>query len=78
MKEKILLFIIGILVGAVIATGVFYVYTTSNSCDCGSNNTMISGGNPPDMPSGQNGGPPEMPSGEMKQPPEMSNGQNSN
>ncbi len=62
MKDKILLFIIGVLVGAIIATGAFYVYikTSSNS----TNNTSqmgMPGGNPPSMPSGQNGEPPAKP-----------------
>ena len=65
MKEKIMLFVIGILLGAVIATGAFYVYTkTVSSCDCSSNNTQMPGGTPPSMPDGQNsqnGQPPEMP-----------------
>ena len=56
MKEKILIFIIGFLVGAVIATGAFYIYTKSNSNS--TNNTQMQGGQPPEMPSG------EMPSGE--------------
>ena len=64
-KDKIVLFIIGILVGAVISTGVFYVYTTSNN-SCSNNNTQqMPNGTPPSMPSGQNsqsnGQPPEMP-----------------
>ena len=85
MKDKIILFIIGVLVGAVIATGAFYIYTTTTkSCDCSSNNTQMNDGQPPEMPSGQNsenGQPPEKPSGENGQPPEMpgeSNSQNSN
>ena len=32
MKDKILLFVIGVLVGAVIATGAFFVYSKS-SCN---------------------------------------------
>ena len=64
MKDKIIVFVIGVLVGAVISTGAFYVYsTTSNSCN---NNqpTQMNGGTPPEMPNGQNnqnGQPPEMP-----------------
>ena len=54
MKDKILLFIIGVLVGAVITTGAFYVYNISNS-NCSNNNTQMNGGQPPEMPSGQNG-----------------------
>ena len=71
MKDKILLFIIGILVGAVIATGAFYVYTTtSNNNNCSNANTQMNGGTPPEMPSGQNS--------ENGQPPEMPNGNNQN
>lgn len=70
MKEKIILFIIGVLVGAVISTGAFYVYTTTaNSCNNSNQNTQMNGGQPPEMPSGQ--------SGQNGQPPEMPNGNNS-
>ena len=64
MKDKILLFVIGVLVGAVIATGAFFVYSKSS---CNSNNGQMQGGpggTPPSMPSGQNnenGQPPELP-----------------
>ena len=64
MKDKILLFVIGVLVGAVIATGAFFIYTKSS---CSSNNGP--GGNPPSMQNSENGGPPEMPNGENGQPP---------
>ena len=64
MKDKILLFIIGILLGAIIATGAFFVY--SNCSNSTSNqNTSMPGGTPPSMPNGQsgeNGQPPEKPS----------------
>ena len=64
MKDQIMLFIIGVLVGAVISTGSFFVYTTAtNSNDC-SNNTQMNGNQPPEMPSGQNNNgnqPPEKP-----------------
>ena len=70
MKDKILLFIIGVLVGAVISTGAFYVYTTTNNSNSNNNSQMqMPGGNPPSMPNGQ--------SGENRQPPEMPNGNNS-
>ncbi|MBR3523673.1 MAG: hypothetical protein IKN87_03205 [Bacilli bacterium] len=66
MKDKIMLFVIGVLVGAVISTGAFYIYTTTNcSCNCNNQNTQMNGGQPPEMPSGQqgeNGQPPEKPS----------------
>ena len=56
MKEKIIIFIIGLLLGAVISTGAFYVYTTTaNKCDNSTNQTMqMPSGNPPEMPSGDN------------------------
>ena len=54
MKDKIVLFVIGVLVGAVISTGAFYVYTTtSNSCN-NNNPQEMNGGTPPDKPSGDN------------------------
>ncbi len=60
MKDKILLFIIGVLVGAIIATGAFYVYIkTSNTTN--TSRMGMPGGNPPSMPSGQNGEPPTKP-----------------
>ena len=62
MKDKIVLFVIGVLVGAIIATGSFYVYTIANS-NCNSNQ-MNNSGQPPEMPNGQNGQngqPPELP-----------------
>ena len=74
MKDKIILFVIGALVGAVISTGAFYIYTTTTkSCDCSSSNTQMNGGQPPEMPSGQNsenGQLPEKPDGDNSQPPE--------
>ena len=72
MKDKILLFVIGVLVGAVISTGAFFVYTkATTTCNTNSNSQMqMPGGNPPSMPNGQNGQPPEKPDGENGQPPE--------
>lgn len=68
MKDKILLFVIGVLVGAVISTGAFFVYTkATTTCNTNSNNQIgMPGGNPPSMQngqSGQNGQPPEIPNG---------------
>ena len=58
MKDKILMFVIGVLVGAVITTGAFFVY--SKLVTCKTNNQIgMPGGNPPSM---QNGQPPEKPS----------------
>lgn len=65
MKDKIILFVIGVLVGAVIASGAFFIYTkTNNSNNCNIENTQMNGGTPPEMPSGENGQPPEKPDGE--------------
>ena len=69
-KEKITLFIIGVLIGAVISTAAFFVYVktlgTTNSTS--SPSQQMPGGTPPEMPSGENGQnnqggtPPEKPS----------------
>ncbi|MBR3329367.1 hypothetical protein IKG29_02460 [Candidatus Saccharibacteria bacterium] len=68
-KEKIILFVIGVLIGAVISTAAFFVYTktlgTGSATGSSSSQQMPGGGGtPPEMPSGQNQGstPPEMPS----------------
>lgn len=67
MKEKIIIFVIGILLGAVIATGAFYIYSKSNN--------QMNGGTPPDMPSGQMG---DMQGGEPPAKPGENNTQSSN
>ena len=66
MKDNILLFVIGVLVGAVISTGAFFVYSkTTTSCNTNSNNQIgMPGGNPPSMQDGQ---PPEMPNNNNSQ-----------
>ena len=81
MKDKIMVFIIGLLVGAVISTGSFYIYSiTAGKCDCSSQNTQMNGGQPPEKSSGQgeNGQPPEKPSGQGEdgQPPEKPSNDN--
>ena len=62
-KEKIILFVIGVLVGAVISTGSFFAYI--KLAGVGTSNTeqsmQMPGGTPPEMPSGENGTPPEKP-----------------
>lgn len=62
MKDKILLFVIGVLVGAVVSTGAFYIYTNSNGNDKCRDDSMIrernnkmNGERPPEMPDGENG-----------------------
>ena len=63
MKDKILLFIIGVLVGAIISTGAFYAYIKAeSSSECETETRETPGGNPPEMPSGQNGMPGQPPS----------------
>ncbi len=67
-KEKIILFVIGVLLGAAISTVAFFVYTktlgTGNNGG-GSSQQMQDGGTPPEKPSGENGQndgtPPEKP-----------------
>ena len=68
MKDKIILFVIGLLVGAVIATGAFYVYTTTTNSCSNNQNTKVISGQPPEMPSGGQG--------ERREPPEKPNGEN--
>lgn len=60
MKDKLIIFIIGVLVGAIISTGIFYVYTKTNN---NNNNQQMQfpGGNPPSMPNGDNSEPPSRP-----------------
>lgn len=72
MKNKILTFIIGVLVGAIIVTAGFLIYekTNSRSMPNGERPQMMegeNGGTPPEKPDGEpgqmgNGTPPEMPS----------------
>ncbi len=70
MKEKIIIFVIGLLAGAVIATGAFYVYSKATTCNTNNNQQIgMPGGNPPSMPNGQNS--------QNGQPPEKQSGQNS-
>ena len=75
LKEKIILFVIGVLVGAVISTAALFVYTktlgTGSATGSSSSQQMPGGGGtPPEMPSGANGSngqggtPPEKPSDE--------------
>ncbi len=66
MKDKLLLFIIGVLVGAVISTGAFITFSvTNNSNKVNNQGFQMNGGTPPGMPGGSSGSnfqPPEMPS----------------
>ena len=75
-KEKIILFVIGVLVGAVISTAAFFVYAKTLGTSSNSNSSsaqQMEGGTPPEMPSGENGSngqggtPPEKPSDDKSQ-----------
>ena len=64
MKDKILTFIIGVLVGAIIASVGYYFYHKNNQntqMPSGAPPQMMQNGNSSNMP---NGTPPELPSGE--------------
>lgn len=63
MKNKILTFVIGLLVGAIITAAGFLIYNKTNTQD------QFSPDNKPEMsaPGGNGGTPPEMPSGEGNQ-----------
>ncbi len=68
-KEKIILFVIGVLIGAVVSTAAFFVYTkTLGTSSSNESSYQMPGGTPPEMPSGENGSnnqggtPPEKPS----------------
>ena len=63
MKEKIIIFIGGLLLGSLISTGSIYFYTVANK-DSNSNNQIENRGNMPNM---QNGERPEMPDKDMNQ-----------
>lgn len=59
-RSKILLFVIGVLLGAVISTTAFLIYAktlgvASTSSDNQSSQQQMQGGTPPEMPSGENG-----------------------
>ena len=83
MKDKILTLIIGILIGAIIASAGFVIYIKTNNTNKGPGS-----GTPPQMnqsqDGNQNGGtPPTLPNGEMPNnndgtPPELPNGETSN
>ena len=89
MKEKILTFIIGVLVGAIIATGGYYLYSKNNNSKHGGmpdgerpammgqdgNNANGNMGTPPEKPSDDDGSGPK---GEPGQKENTENTQNNN
>lgn len=73
-KDKICFFVIGVLLGAIIASSAFLIYSNIN----GNSNSAMGPGNgtPPNMSDG--GTPPELPNGEMPDggtPPELPDGE---
>ena len=52
MKDKVIIFFVGLLIGAIISTGSIYFYTLANS-SCNNEGMRMNGGNPPDMPNGE-------------------------
>ena len=75
MKEKIIIFIIGLLVGAVLTTGCFFVYnkTQTNNFDNNRTMEMRDRQTPPEKLDGENSNPPEMPNGQNGELPESTN-----
>lgn len=77
MKEKIIIFVIGLLIGGIIASGAFLVYTNvTNTSNCNVQNIGMNGGTPPEMPNRENGTPPEKPDGNNNEPPAKPNDNN--
>lgn len=77
MRDKVIMFIIGVLVGAVISTGAFFIYTKVSTCNTNNNqNTQMPGGTPPSMPNGQGSQQSERPNDNNGQPPEKPNDSN--
>lgn len=80
MKDKILLFVIGTLVGAILATGAFFIYTktsTSKNSDFRDRSMQMPGGefSMQEAPQGENGQPPAKP-GESTENNQRDNSQN--
>lgn len=84
-KDKICFFVIGVLLGAIIASSAFLIYSNingnSNSAMGPGNGTppnMSDGGTPPELPNGEmpdGETPPELPEGEEGTPPELPDGE---
>lgn len=77
MKEKIMIFIIGLLVGAIIATGGCIIYNKINKNTCP--NTIVRQNNNGNQPPEMNGERPEMPgnmNSENNEPPAKPEGEN--
>ena len=75
MKDKIIIFFIGLLVGAVIATGAFCAYTLVTKDNNSNNQTSMNGCTPPSM---NNNSTSNSNSNNMGQPPEKPDESNTN
>ena len=54
MKEKVIVFIVGLLLGAIISTGSIYIYTVANSSNRNQGSRIeMNGGTPPSMQNGE-------------------------
>ena len=53
MKEKVIIFIVGLLLGAIISTGSIYFYTVASNSNNKNQVMQMNGENPPSMPNGQ-------------------------
>jgi len=59
-KEKIIIFIVGLLAGAIISTGAIYIYTVAEGNSQAANPGQMQTGNDPGQMNGGGGTPPEM------------------
>ncbi len=62
MKDKIVFFAIGFLVGAIISTTIFYVYTLANKSQVNTNPSQINTRQKMEKSNGDMSTPPQMPS----------------
>lgn len=82
VKERIIIFAIGVLIGAVISTGTFFAYIKLAGDNNSGQSMQMPSGTPPEIPGGAQGGtPPDKPSDEdsqSKTPSEKSNNEQDN
>jgi len=67
MKDKFIIFILGVMIGAAISTGAFFVYTKTINTNSTGSQMQMPNGTPPSMPNGDNSEPPEMPNNNTQQ-----------
>lgn len=65
MKEKVIIFLVGLLLGAIISTGSIYIYTIANNSGKNEMGDVMPGGRGDMMDDGVN--PPEMPDKDVKE-----------